>query len=876
MQKKENLPIPQNLEPNIQNIENQIKIIDELLSSGTTLDTSDDIKIKCSDRSISKEAPYHNKQDSTKDAYIVFSALKHFEELGQDFLFISANKNDFGDPQNLETKIHPELTKDYPSVKVRYFSEIGRAITELKEELPILLLPEQVSSEKLNNTDNSIEIDSTKHILDQIYDYVSFIRKELDFYPINLFVNHYPFRTSDKTYSYHSIFTLNIDNPKLFELFSVIEITENNTVNITNTKMFENVDDCLNKIKFVVNSLSKNLIFSISDKSAINSVRVRFYDDTECKSPLYDFKVFKFVECFNNLNSFSDSKEDLQKSYYLNYLIGNYVTAVEKQKRLLNIFQKEKQNTHCFVSQFNLSKLYNFFFRGYFNDASAKKVEEELKQIDLKCEARKFSTKENRKLINYISENQFYRDAKDKIQISTNKLIDQYHSSLNGGWSFNSEIWNLISEFGIVESFLSSNCIVFNKFSEFNELFATFTEGLFASHSTKDSNNGRNSKLEEFDDWLIHNLLTYGDSKIINKFYKRYKLKKIIYKKTSHSDAFVDLIDNYFNNSELIELFNNNNSEKSNRHFWEYYEKIFKNILTLVSICNFDSTYIREFTQKLINYLDKGYVPRDFVDYIITFLYRCGKELDGKTLQKIFNLAIDNPLFHKTNYFETLFYVIDRKKVRLSIDEERFEKIMKFVFVKCFACDEKHSEEIIIQIYNLIDNQVFKDRISDVINKKLQKEFDFDLFYNATLYEVIPFDENLFATALADSYPQEPHLTYKGALFGEREQRYSKIDEILNLCFKLNIATNIEEFQSIKKLDKYYEWLVDMDNFDYNYFEPKWINEYTTRYYYKKFHNCKLIKEKLNKIIKEKFEEQIERDYINIYVRKTWRENVCT
>jgi hypothetical protein len=861
--RKENLSIPQNLEPNIQNIEIQIKLIDELLNSGTTLDTSDDIKIFCSDRTISRKAPYHTKLDSTKDAYIIFSAIKHFEKLGQDFLFISANKSDFGSPQNLEMEIHPEIIEDYPSVKIRYFSDIGRAISVLREELPISLLSEKASSEKSNYVDDSIEIDKTKHILDQVYDYISFIKSEIGFYPITLLINHYPFRTSNKSFSYYSNFTLYTDNQRLIELFSSIEITEDNTINITNTELLENVDDFLSKIKFVLNTLSKNLIFTVSNKK---SIEVRFHENTECECPLCNFRAFKFVECFNTINSLSDSDYDLQKSSYLNYMIGDYVIAIEKQKAFFKKLNKKQQKTQCFISQFNLSKLSHFLWN-YFGEDFTKELEEELQKIDLKYESANFSTKENRKLINYISENRFYLNAKDRIQISTNKLRDQYYISLNGGWSSNSEAWHLICEFAILDSFLSNNFIIYTKFSEFNELFATFTEGLLVSHAT---NGAKNSRLEAFDDWLIYRLLIYGDSQVINKFYRRYKLEKINYKKTSQGDSFVDLINNFFNNNELREAFNNNCCKKSNRSFWDYYDKIFKNILTLVSICNFDNSYICEFTHKLIDYLGKGDAPRDFVQYINTFLYRCGEELDSEILQKLFNLAIDNPLLHKLNYFEALFYVIDYKKKRLSIDEEGLNKVMKFIFEECPICKEKHSEEIIIQTYLLIDNQIFKDKITTVIIQKLSEQFDFDLFYKATLFEIIPFDENLFATVLASSYSKASHSTYKSVFFNPRKNRYGKIDAMINLCFKLSIDTNTDEFQVIKTLDKYYEWLVDLNNFDYDYFDPQWISEYSTKYYFRKFYGCKLLKEKLNQIIKKGFDAQLERDYINIYVRKTW------
>ena len=59
-------------------------------------------------------------------------------------------------------------------------------------------------------------------------------------------------------------------------------------------------------------------------------------------------------------------------------------------------------------------------------------------------------------------------------------------------------------------------------------------------------------------------------------------------------------------------------------------------------------------------------------------------------------------------------------------------------------------------------------------------------------------------------------------------------------------------------------------NFNYDLFETEWIGEYSTRFYYKKIHNNRFVKEKLDCIIKDKFDSNLERDYLNIYVRKTW------
>ena len=59
-----------------------------------------------------------------------------------------------------------------------------------------------------------------------------------------------------------------------------------------------------------------------------------------------------------------------------------------------------------------------------------------------------------------------------------------------------------------------------------------------------------------------------------------------------------------------------------------------------------------------------------------------------------------------------------------------------------------------------------------------------------------------------------------------------------------------------------------MDNFNYDLFDDKWIGEYATRFYFRKIHNCQIVKDKLDVILKAKFENSLERDYLNIYVEK--------
>jgi hypothetical protein len=170
----------------------------------------------------------------------------------------------------------------------------------------------------------------------------------------------------------------------------------------------------------------------------------------------------------------------------------------------------------------------------------------------------------------------------------------------------------------------------------------------------------------------------------------------------------------------------------------------------------------------------------------------------------------------------------------------------------------------------MINNSDFKTEIGCIVQEKLCENFSFDLFYQATLFELIPLDEDMLCKAIEMSLPKNNETSFKSAFSGVDDNRFVKLNSILNLCFKFDIDTTTVQFEPFKNLDSYYAWLIDMNNFNYDLFKAEWIGEYSTRFYYRKIYNNEIVKEKLDSIIKENFNSNIERDYLNIYVRKSW------
>lgn len=389
-----------------------------------------------------------------------------------------------------------------------------------------------------------------------------------------------------------------------------------------------------------------------------------------------------------------------------------------------------------------------------------------------------------------------------------------------------------------------------------------------ASYGIKDP---QHSRLEDFDDWIIKQILIYGDAKIINKYFNRYKLKKIRYKRTSSDkDSFEELIENFFKNENLRESFIEN-CEEDNHRFWEYYNNIFKNILTLVSICDIEPSVINKITKQLIDFLERETVlnPASYGS-INTFLNRCGKNIENELIQSFFNLGIKNRFLHDSEFFYTLSSIVKKREVKIEITPEQFTAIRNISFEECNLCKEKHNDTNSIHLYSMINDTDFLKEIENHILIKLEKDFSFDLFYQATLFDLIPLNNSFLNKAIEFSLPKSDRISFKSVFSGIPDNRFENVECILNLCFKFNIDTTTSEFVNYKKLDPYYDWLVDMENYNYELFDPSWIGRYRTRFYFRQIHNSKTVKQNLDYLIKDKFDNNLERDYINIYVRKTW------
>ena len=98
----------------------------------------------------------------------------------------------------------------------------------------------------------------------------------------------------------------------------------------------------------------------------------------------------------------------------------------------------------------------------------------------------------------------------------------------------------------------------------------------------------------------------------------------------------------------------------------------------------------------------------------------------------------------------------------------------------------------------------------------------------------------------------------------EEDKRYPNLDMLINMCFKFNIDTKAIDFDRFRSLNNYYRWLLDMKDFDYSLFDPKWVSYYGSKHYFEEMSKHEIIRVKIKQYLKSQIDPQLERDFITL------------
>jgi len=842
-------------------LSSQLDIIDDLLCNySKDIQTNEATVLLLHTQKRKNKMPFGSStKDNYNDAEIIFSALDYLHNTNENVLyFASNNTKEFAAAIPDNFMLHPEISEVFPAVKTHYFTEL-KDVYQAFEKLDIPEYKESKINES-NKIRNTISVDKTKPVLDQLHEYLGKRSDQLAVIPKKILTEHYPIIVSDTFKFYHRPFTLITDNETLFQLLSEVEVEDG--VIKPNLQFIKNEED-EKKIKEIYSFLNFNFIESVAFENN-DPVIIKYSNQgPQCNCPLCLYKRLSFGELFKTIDDFvpGDSKEPISfklKHAYVYYKLGNFLESAVLLNQLYDE-KKDQKDILTYLICFNLEQLSSLLPHYNWDNDKAAKLGEELKQtINLDNVYKDCRTSANKRLIDWIHEKKFYKDTFSGMHEKVQAITDNFHGQNSG---FNDNTRYMIEHYLSTENFLSRNCIIYDVYKEFDSLTNLFTEGLLASYGCSKFLGGR---LLYLSDSRLETLMLSGKAEIIKKFYERYKLENIEYKK-DHSDgnSFGDLVESVLLDYPVIVENYPRFAKALNDYFWDNYSEMIYNSIALFSIANFDTDAINRFATNLLDFLEKQKHIHNFhlIKHLKFFLFEKRNEISPELLRKYFIAGLKNEFFQFDNYIESVADRLRDRKMLVSLNAEEFQLVTKNFFIDP-EFGGSQTWYSIGHIFSVLTDDEQKKEIGKFVTGSLEKKFDLSKYYLVIMFDIIPSRQDF-----TDSYIEEiEKIIMKGQRdrFFEKKEYYidSRIDNFFNFCFKYNLDISATIKEHLPKMGAYYIWLNDMESFDYSCFNTDWLQNHFTLYFKRKFRQSNSLKQHLLSLIKTELNKELERRFV--------------
>ena len=168
-----------------------------------------------------------------------------------------------------------------------------------------------------------------------------------------------------------------------------------------------------------------------------------------------------------------------------------------------------------------------------------------------------------------------------------------------------------------------------------------------------------------------------------------------------------------------------------------------------------------------------------------------------------------------------------------------------------------------IDLYALLGKQHQKI-VKAKIENSLEERFTSKLYYSAVMKEIIPY-ESFFDSYLKTIPKNEFETSFREMFSGNEDKRNSRLNDLINLAYANEINLNNPAIQCLSDGYPYYEWLLNLEEFDYERFNPYWLLEYKTSVYFKKFRAIPQIKKKLLEAILDSKAKGLVEVYFQIF-----------
>ncbi|OUS02876.1 hypothetical protein A9Q86_02175 [Flavobacteriales bacterium 33_180_T64] len=722
-----------------------------------------------------------------------------------------------------------------------------------------------LKSKLLNDDEYDFEEieNSELHIIDKI---AQSIKKfdGLTIIPKHVLRRMYPFKgTKDKTYFFNE--TLHTDNEQFYNLFEALEKQDNN---IRVKEEFGESISILNfedKLKDIIDFLQSNLIQHLKWNGKGHKERIcahNLYDyDNTCDCERCNYNKLNFKKAANLLSKRKEDDDSIVKfrQAYTYYLLGDLKNAFLLYKEVTQETKNKDNSILNILCKYNLINLKNLIKNNYF-EADRNEILIELKKINFVYDEILIEHNYYKHVFDWIKENQFINNSIWEIDRQFTEIQNHHRKDKNGGYFRGQQANSLKFEFLRVSFFIEYNLIIYDVFNEFQILVHKSLESMFALYNIY---NPDSTKYDKFEFTFLYNWLMHGDSTKVNRLLLKYDIQQIeLNDELLVFNRFNDNLDNLIISIKRIK------ENKENYLFRDKVKNIIQNFAYILSRIKMRKTNFNLLLKKyiaLITLLEDDYLV-SLIKFETLFHYR--NDINLTNTKKILKLLSDYELFDTQSYNKGFEYYLtiqdfEKKDNRLV---EIFSKIGTSLNQETIESDFYSNFS---KYQNVLEVSELKKEIKKVIQKaaikRLEDNFDSKYYYRLSIYDIIPFHQEFFDKFFNSIKDLTNKPTGHELITGATQRKNYDLNNLINLSYKYNILFT----SRMKKLSKYahesdyYDWLMDIEGFDYLKFNHYWLLEYKTKYYFEEFKKHKKLKEEVKSALDKNYIEGVAKIYIN-------------
>lgn len=848
-----------------QKLFSQINIINDIINDyAVKIDITDKVREIVDKARLGNKAPFHKSKNNQKDAEILFSSAGYIvTQQKKSLTFISGNHKDFGISKENKDQLHPDIQEQFSAVTFEYCTDIYPWIqSQIKLGLPTY----RQTARDARRIESLIRVNKSAPLLHQIYEYLTKRFRNINILPKKLFTEHYPFIESTHFNSYHRPFTLVTDNKELYELMTSLTVTPTKVIS-TIDGVIKSVED-ENQARAIFHILAHNFLYHIAYKLD-ESVPLKYEDDQKvCHCDLCQYYAFRFDALVEKT---AKDIEDLplydiennMKVAYVQYKLHNYVAAGKIFHELYR--RREQRDLIYYILAYNSKQLGWLISQTMWDDRSVIEWGKSLTEIDLNDIYKACRNVEDDPILKWLHQERFYQESLMKAYEHNHDIREVQQSRSNG---YNTGTRKMQEVFLVNQAFLDRNCVVYDVYGMYQPMYELFTEGLISSLQWPAGMGGR---LLHINDDLIKHIILSGKHDWLRKLYYRSRLENLPYNRTASSDRQLESITAYLLDTFPKFITKKQQAENDVRFsMFERTKEIVLAAVTMIATIDISAADLESIVKKFLHLLSHEKLSNDFhLSETLRFLL---ERKGGLLSEELIRQLILHSIGHKTltrseQMIDTVGHALEKTNRSLALTENEFQIVKEQLIDKLSGEHEEEPVYILSTLFSVLpENQ--QKVIGSAIASALTEKFDADRFYMAAMTEIINADQ-LLVEKYFQEIAEQSKLPARRHWFGTRQWYTDRdVDHFINFCFKFDLQIPKDLAGRIASLDKYYEWLIDPDQYDYVEFNVDWLSHHFTKHYKQWFRKSEKLKTHLWELIERNRMTDTYRTFSMIYAFK--------